>query len=296
MRGAAASGATGVQPSAAWISSRDRTPLFVQAWRPPAPRAALVLVHGLADHSSRFAEPAGRLAEAGYATHALDYRAHGRSPGLRVHVGSFEEFRDDVRAALDVARRVDPGLPLFLLGHSQGGLIGLSLALREPRAVDGLVLTSPFLGVHPSLRPGLGLRLLARGLASFWPTRLFPNGVDPSFVSRDPAVVAAYRTDPLVSGAVSAGWYRAATATLDEVRTRAHDLAVPTLVHYAGDDRLVDAEATAAWIAGAPAGRVEAVRWPGLYHEVLNEPEKDQVMARILAWLDKQTPAVSSSA
>ena len=133
--------------------------------------------------------------------------------------------------------------------------------------------------------------MLARLLAMVWPTRLFPNAVDPSLLSHDPAVGAAYRNDPLVSRTVSAGWYAAATATLEEVTARAPDLAVPTLILYAGDDRLVDAEATAAWIARAPAHRVEASRWPGLYHEILNEPEKAIVLARITTWLEARLPA-----
>ena len=128
--------------------------LFGQSWGPAtAPRAAVLVVHGLAEHTGRYGLTAAALNDAGFAVHAVDYRGHGRSEGRRVHVDDVGDYVADVRAALEEVRRRNPGLPVFLLGHSQGGLIALKAALDDPAVIDGLVVTSPFLAVHPTRRP-----------------------------------------------------------------------------------------------------------------------------------------------
>jgi len=245
----------------------------------------VVIVHGLAEHSARFEAPAQSFARAGFAAYAPDQRGHGKSPGRRVHVASYEEFRTDVRAVLALARGEHPRLPLFLLGHSQGGLVAATLALREPEGLAGLILSSPFFGIAERSRPSPLLALTARVLATLWPRALFPNGVDPALLSRDAAVGIAYAADPLVSRAVSAGWYHAAQQALADAHAQAPRLQVPALVLYAGADALVDPEATARWVARAPQDRLEVVRYDGLYHEILNAPEKQQVQRRIEEWI-----------
>jgi acylglycerol lipase len=272
-----------------WREGRHRTEdgrgLYFQSWQPADPRAVVVIAHGLAEHSGRFEGPARSFARAGLAAYAFDHRGHGKSPGRRVHVRSFEEFRADARATLALARAEHPGLPVFLLGHSQGGLVAATLALREPEGLAGLVLSSPLLGTAVAGRPSPLLVLTAKVLASVWPSTLFANGLDPALLSRDPAVGIAYTADPLVSRTVSAGWYRAAVAALADAHERAASLRVPTLVLYAGADAFVDPEATARWVARTPPGLVEAFRYEGLYHEILNAPEKEDVQRRIEEWL-----------
>ncbi len=267
------------------VSTKDGLALYWQSWHPVEPRAQVVIAHGLAEHSGRY-ESAGRsFAEAGLAVYALDHRGHGKSPGRRVHVDSFEEYRVDVRAGLALARAEHPGLPLFLLGHSQGGLVAVTLALREPEGLAGLVLSSPLLGIALRSRPSPLRAAVGQILASLLPRTLFRSEVDPTLLSRDPRVGEAYAADPLVSHAVSAGWYRALQHALTEAHDQAPSLRVRTLVLYAGADALVDPEATARWVARAPQARVEAFRYDGLYHEILNAPEKEQVQGRIEGWM-----------
>jgi acylglycerol lipase len=267
------------------VRTEDGLDLYWQSWHPAEPRALVVVVHGLAEHSGRYDTTARSFAEAGLATYALDHRGHGKSPGLRVHVDSFDELRADVRAVLALARAEHPALPLFLLGHSQGGLVAATLALREPEGLAGLVMSSPLLGIAARSRPSPLRAAIGQALASLFPRTLFRSDVDPTLLSRDPAVGVAYAADPLVSHAVSAGWYRALGQALTEAHDRAPSLRVPTLVLYAGADALVDPEATTRWVIRAPQAHVEAFRYDGLYHEILNAPEQEQVQGRIVAWI-----------
>jgi alpha-beta hydrolase superfamily lysophospholipase len=261
-----------------------------KSWaRAASPRAAILIVHGLGEHSGRYAATAAVLNAAGFAVHAVDYRGHGRSEGRRVHVDDVDDYVADVRAALEEVRRRDPGVPVFLLGHSQGGLIALELALDDPAAIDGLVITSPFLAVHPASRPSTLVRALARVLLRLAPRLPLPTSIDVRVLSRDPAVGEAYARDPLVSHAASAGWLRAIGRAQRDVRAGASRLRVPTLLMASGDDRLVDAEATRQFAREAAPAIVEFVWWDGFYHEMLNDLGREQVLARIGDWLAKQT-------
>jgi acylglycerol lipase len=255
---------------------------------PESPRAALIFVHGLAEHRGRYAHVLAHFAERGFAAYALDYRGHGQSPGIRVHVGSFDEFDDDVAALQALVAQRHPGLPLVLVGHSQGGLVVLHHALRRPQGLTGIVLSSPLLGVHPSARPGLMRRALARVVTPLAPRLLQRTGLNTGLLSHDPAVGPAYRADPLVSRSVSLDWYAALHQAFGFVHTHAGALALPALVVASPDDALSDPEATRRFLARAPAGRAEAEWYPGLYHELFNETEaaRTRVFARVEQWLE----------
>lgn len=272
------------------MEGREETPdglfLFWRNWQPAAPKAALLFVHGLAEHSGRYEGPARHFAARGYTGYALDCRGHGRSPGRRVHVSSFDEYVSDLRTVEALVRARHPDLSLFLVGHSLGGLIVLLHALRSPGGRPGIVVNSPFLGIHPDSKPPAILRLAARLLAAVVPRVLLPSGVDPRFVSRDPDVVAAYAADPLVSSWVSAGWAAALLAAFADAHRQAASLGVPALVMASGADRLVDTGATRRWVSQAPSALVELVVWDNLYHESFNEPEKQQVFAKMESWLE----------
>jgi len=264
--------------------------LFGRSWRPATTaRAAILVVHGLAEHSGRYAATAAGLGDAGFAVHAVDYRGHGRSEGGRVHVDDIGDYVADIRAALAEVRGRNPTVPVFLLGHSQGGLIALKLALDDPAAIDGLVITSPFLAVHASSRPSAFVRGLARVMVRIAPRVPMPTHVAAGLLSREPGVGEAYARDPLVSHAASAGWLRAIGAAQRDVRARARQLRVPTLLMAAGGDRLVDAEATRAFARDAAPEVVEFVWWDGYYHELLNDVGREQVVAKIVDWLERHT-------
>ena len=277
--------------SSEWSVRAPQGPaLFGRSWLPPtSPRAAILIVHGLGEHSGRYGATAAALGDAGFAAHAVDYRGHGRSEGRRVHVDDVGDYVADIRAALAEVRRRNPAVRVFLLGHSQGGLIALKLALDDPAAVDGLVITSPFLAVHPSSRPSTFVRALARVMVRIAPRVPMPTHIDVRLLSREPGVGEAYARDPLVSHAASAGWLRAIGDAQRDVRARAAQLRVPTLLMASGSDRLVDSEATRQFALEASPDVVEFVWWDGFYHEMLNDIGREQVRAKIVDWLGRQT-------
>ncbi len=267
------------------VTSSEGLELSYRAWLPTSGRATVLIVHGLGEHSGRYEHVARHLVGLGYACFALDCRGHGRSQGLRVHVDRFDEYLADVAAMREHLHAVRPSSPLVLLGHSQGGLIVLLATLTQPAGVAAMIATSPFLGIHPASRPSAPLAAAARILSRTLPKLRLDNGVDPKLLSRDPGVVAAYEADPLVSSKVSARWFTELGAAHARVLALASTLKVPALVMQSGADRLVDPAATRRWVAAAPPGLVEYVEWDGLYHEMLNEPEQAQVLARIGTWL-----------
>jgi alpha-beta hydrolase superfamily lysophospholipase len=270
----------------------DGLELHWQSWAPAAPGGLIVIVHGLAEHGGRYRETAEAFAARGWAVYAGDLRGHGRSPNVpgagRVHVRRFTDYFDDVESFIDQARADWPGLPLFLLGHSMGGLITLSYVLRSPAGLAGAVVSSPALGVHPDFRPPALLRLLVSVLDRLAPRLRFPSDLDTAAISRDPAVVRAYLDDPLVSSRVSARWYAEILRAMAQAHADAPGLQVPLLLMQSGADRLVDPAAPARWARAAPTDRVELVQWEGLYHEMFNEPEKPQVRRHALEWLQRR--------
>jgi acylglycerol lipase len=277
----------------AWQEGHETTPggrLYWQAWSPARPRAALLLVHGLAEHSGRYAHVARRFAACGYASVGLDYRGHGCSPGPRVHIESFDAWCDDVAAGLALARRMHPGLPVVPVGHSQGGLLVLLQALRDPDARPCTVVSSPLLGVAPPSRPGTALRLASRVLLRVAPRLLVPNKVNADWLSHDPAVGRAYGDDPLVSHKVSAGWHRALQRAMSSAHAQAGRWASPLLVLSSHGDHIVDAQAVAAWVARTPTGTVDAAYWDDLHHELFNETRNEEVFAVVEKWLDGRLP------
>ena len=269
--------------------SADGTDLYWQRLQPDTtPRAKLLFVHGLAEHSGRYRHVLEHFANHGYDCWAFDYRCHGKSPGERVHVSNFDEFTSDLAAAHDLVQKTDPSLPFFLVGHSQGGLLVLRSTLAFPEGHDGVIVSSPFLGLHPESAPPKLLHMVANIVSTFAATSMFSKVADPSFLSRSEGIAEAYIADPLVSDTVSARWFTEVQRAQAETAGFADKLSVPALVMQSGADRLTDPEATRRWAGNAPAKLVEYVEWDGLYHEMFNEPEQQQVFEKMESWLGKQ--------
>jgi alpha-beta hydrolase superfamily lysophospholipase len=271
--------------AAASLHGAGGVQIFTQSWLPEdgAPRAGVVLVHGLGEHSDRYERVAERLVAAGYAVHACDHRGHGRSQGPRALVDLDAVVRD-VDRLVDQVAASHPGLPLAMLGHSLGGLIAIGYARAHQRRLRALVLSGP-LAALDAPPPALAL---ARGIARVAP-RLGVSSLDPRLVSRDPAVVAAYRSDPLVHHrripALTVAEIARAVAALPDA---AGAITVPTLIVYGTADGLCP-PAGAVMLADRIGSADLTVRgYEGLYHEVLNEPERETVIADVLAWLDER--------
>jgi lysophospholipase len=258
--------------------------LHAVSWLPPQPREVALLSHGLAEHSGRYQELAGWLRSRGTALYAHDHRGHGRSGGARADIGSFQSVVDDLAARVRWAREQHVGLRLTLIGHSFGGAVALAVALEHPALADRLVLSAPAIGVDPEL-PRARI-LVGRVLAKLAP-RAGMLTLDASAVSSDPAVVAAYRRDPLnFHGSIPA---RTLVELLDAMRSlaaRAPRLSVATLVLHGTADRLVPLRFNAPVYERLGAADLTVRLYDGYFHELLNEPGRARVYADLGGWLD----------
>lgn len=272
-----------VRRSQASFEAPDGTRLLRRAWLPREPRRAVVLVHGLAEHSGRYDHVGAWLSARDSAVHAYDHRGHGRSEGVRGHVGTFAELLDDLDAFLRVVRREHPELPLVLLGHSMGGLVTMALLAERKPDVACAVVSGPALEVPEHVSPTR--RRAARLLRRLAPRLRMAAGLDPEHLSRDPEVVRGYASDPLVFRRVTVSL---ASELLDAVTRTAASAAhvqVPLLLLHGEADRLCPARGSRAFHAQlrGPGHRLRI--YPQLRHEILNEPEQEQVLEDLLEWL-----------
>ncbi len=254
---------------------------------PETPRATVLIVHGLGEHAGRYTHVAAALSQAGFAVRAYDHQGHGRSAGRRGTLHTPDGLLQDLGTVIDDTRRCAPDRPLVLLGHSMGGLVVARAVAQRLRPVDALVMSSPALGIHANPLQ----KLLLSVLPDLLPHLTIGNGLDPQWVARDAAVVKAYRSDPLVHDRISprlGAWiWREGPKTLSAANT----WPLPTLLLYAGTDRLVDPAASDVFAQRAPADRVQAQRYEAMYHEVFNDPEREQVLATLTQWLQARFAA-----
>ncbi|MCS7177678.1 MAG: alpha/beta hydrolase [Anaerolineae bacterium] len=260
-------------------------PLYYQSWRPEGePRAIVILVHGFGEHSGRYMNVVSHLVPRGHAIYALDHRGHGRSPGPRGYIHDWEEFREDIRAFVRMVAEQEPGRPLFLMGHSMGGLIVLEYALRYPEGLSGVIASGPVLaqvGLSPVLM------VLARVLSRLWPRFAMNTGLDATSISRDPEVVATYRADPLVHSTGTARLGTEMTRAIRWTHEHAREWRLPLLILHGGADRLVPPEGSRRFFEHVPIADKERIEYEGGYHEPHNDTHRAQVLADLERWLER---------
>ncbi|MBI5289483.1 MAG: lysophospholipase [Chloroflexi bacterium] len=295
--------------SEAHFPSTDGTVLFERAWHPDGqPKAAVLIIHGYAEHSGRYDWTARRLVARGYAVFGFDLRGHGKSDGDRVFIRSMNEYLDDVDAALARVLERDADLPVFLLGHSMGGSV---LALYACARIGGRIGGPIPRGEHHARIEGLifsGAVLPARGTTTGVLPRLmmllgrfFPNlrlrSLAAATVSRDPAVVADYDSDPLnYRGKMPLGLIASMIRGGRFIESHMSEIELPLLILHGSADQLVAVDGSQL-LYEAAASRDKTLKiYEGLFHEILNEPEKDLVIADIVRWLDRHVAADTSGA
>lgn len=264
-----------------------------RSWTPEGPvRAVVALVHGLGEHSGRYGHVVARLAQEGYAVHAVDHRGHGRSDGPRALIEDVDHVVSDVDALVDQAAAAHPGAAVFMLGHSMGGLIGLRYALAHQDRLSGLVLSGTLAQVDAVPKP---LELVGRTLSLIAP-RAPLIAIDAALVSRDPAVVEAYRSDPLVHHdklpARTAVQVADAAAALPST---VGAITVPVLILYGSADGLCPPSGSVMLGERIGAADKTVKAYDGLFHEILNEPEREAVLEDIVAWLDARAGASAAN-
>ena len=258
--------------------------IVYDVWTPDiAPRAVVVLSHGLGEYARRYDHVAQRFGEAGLVTYALDHRGHGRSGGKRMLVRDISEYTGDFDILVGIANRENPGLRSIVLGHSMGGGIVFAYGVERPDNYDLMVLSAPAVAAQDLVSPLLAFAAKILGV-------LLPGlpvqELDVNAISRDPAVVAAYNADPLVyHGKVPAGVGRALLQVGETMPQRAPALTAPLLVVHGSEDRLIPVEGSRRLVGSVDSDDVELKVYPGLYHEVFNEPEQDQVLGDVVSWI-----------
>ncbi|MCV7445416.1 lysophospholipase [Mycobacterium paraense] len=258
--------------------------IVYDVWTPDtAPRAVVVLSHGLGEYARRYDHVAQCFGDAGLVTYALDHRGHGRSGGKRMLVRDISEYTTDFDTLVRIATREHHGLKCIVLGHSMGGGIVFAYGVERPDNYDLMVLSAPAVAAQELVSP---LMVLAAKVLGVVVPGLPVQDLDVDAISRDPAVVAAYNADPLVyHGKVPAGVGRALLQVGETMPQRAPALTAPLLVVHGSDDRLIPVDGSRRLVECVGSTDVELKVYPGLYHEVFNEPEQRQVLGDVVSWI-----------
>jgi acylglycerol lipase len=259
--------------------------IVYDVWTPDTtPRAVVVLSHGLGEHARRYDHVAQRFGEDALVTYALDHRGHGRSGGKRVLVKDITEYTGDFDTLVGIATKEHPGRRRVVLGHSMGGGIVFAYGVERPDNYELMVLSGPAVAAQAAVSPPLAL--VAKTLGAIAPG-LPVQELDASAISRDPAVVNAYNSDPLVHhGKVPAGIARALLLVGETMPQRAPALTAPLLVVHGSEDRLIAVDGSRRLVEAVGSSDVELKVYPGLYHEVFNEPERYQVLDDVVSWIN----------
>lgn len=273
-----------MQHSEASFTGVDGTRIVYDVWSPEGePTGILVLSHGLGEHARRYDHVAARLGELGLIVYAPDHRGHGRSGGKRLHLKEFSDYTTDLHTLFSIATAAHPGKDRFLLGHSMGGAIALSYALDHQSDLTALMLSAPAVIIATDT-PKIMVRL-GKIVGRFLPD-VPVESLDVTAISRDQKVIDAYNADPLVHhGKVHAGVARGMLLATESYPRRLPSLTLPVLLQHGTADRLTDPAGSALVADLADSPDLTVKMYDGLYHEIFNEPEQDQVLGDLIDWL-----------
>lgn len=266
-----------------WQNAEGLT-IFGAHWPVEHPRAVIALVHGQGEHIARYDHLARWFNARRIAVLGFDHQGHGRSAGKRGHARHIDAYLDDIGQMLDRVKQTYPGVPVFLYGHSMGGNLTLNYVLRrQPQGLAGHIVTGPF--IRLAFEAPMAKMVAAKLLRRFMPTLTLPTGLAAHFLSHDPAVVSAYKNDPLVHDQLSAAAGLALIEGglwLDKFEGK---YPVPLLLQHGASDKITSAPATRAF-SERVSGDVSYTEWPELYHEIHNETEQEKVFELTLEWMN----------
>jgi alpha-beta hydrolase superfamily lysophospholipase len=266
--------------------------LYHQAWMPPdtqRKKAVLINLHGLGDHSGLYPTLASHFPALGIALYAYDMRGNGRSPGQRAYLRGWHEYRGDLNAFVDLVRKWEGDLPIFILGNSLGGLVVLDYALHYPAGLSGVIAAAPplgELGVPPFLMA------LGRAMSRICPRFSLKVGMDLSGLARDPAVVDTILADPLFHRRGTARLSTEVTAAIRRVQARAETLSVPLLILHGSADRMVPPQGSRLFFSRLEQTDREFREYPGAYHGLFADIGYQKVLADLEHWLEERIPAL----
>lgn len=261
------------------------TNIYYQAWLPEGDvKAVLLIVHGLGEHSGRYTNVVNHFVPLGYAIYGFDLIGHGKSDGRREYVDRFEEFTDTLTIYYNMVKGWQTGKPIFLLGHSMGGLIQVYYLLDHQADFKGAVISAPSVKVGESISQTT--ILLAKVLSAITP-KAGLQALDANSISSDPAVVSAYVSDPLVfHGKTTARMGGELLKAIERVTAAMNVIRLPFIVVQGGKDRLSDPLGAQMLYDQASSEDKTLKIYPDLHHEVFNEPDRDRVLKDVETWLD----------
>lgn len=263
--------------------------IVYDVWTPESPDGVIgvvVLAHGYAEHARRYDHVAARFGEAGLVTYTIDHRGHGRSGGKRVYLRAITEYTADFHTLVGIAKSEHPGLEVVVLGHSMGGGIVFTYGVEHPHDYDAMVLSGPAVDAQEAVSPVKVL--LAKTIGRIAPG-LPVEDLPADAVSRDPQVVSAYENDPLIyHGKLPAGIARALIGVGQTMPQRAAAITAPLLVVHGDQDKLIPVGGSKKLVKCVGSADVHLKVYPGLYHEVFNEPEKALVLDDVTAWIESK--------
>ena len=269
-----------------WFEGAGGVRLFCRHARPSgAPRALLVALHGLGDHSGLYPMLPDAFLPLGIEIFAPDLRGNGRSPGQRAYLESWRELREDLRRLMIRIRAEHPTIPLFLLGNSLGGLVALDYALHHPEGVRGVIAVSAPLGDLGVPRP---LMALGRVLSRWWPRFSLDTGMDLSSLARDPQVVERVLHDPLFHRRGTARLSTEVSATIQRVHAAAGGFPVPMLLLHGAADRMVPPVGSRRFVGATGQPDRTLIEYPEGYHALLADVGGDQVLQDIAEWMARR--------
>ena len=262
-----------------FFSSFDGTQLYLKRDIPDSPKAVVLIVHGLCEHQGRYDYTAEKLYESGYSVYRFDHRGHGRSEGKSVYYSDFNEIADDVNEAVSVVLLENPAVPLFILGHSMGGYATALFGAKYPGRARGILLSGALTRYNlPIMGP-----LPMQGD----PELYFPNALG-NGVCSDPAVVKAYEEDPFVRKEISVSLCNSLGDGVAWLKARSADFIEPVLIMHGAKDGLVSEKDSRDFFGEISSEDKGLLIFPLLYHEILNEPVKDDVINHIIKWIGRR--------
>jgi alpha-beta hydrolase superfamily lysophospholipase len=275
-------GGSAVKSNVIEVTSSDGLKLYGMYWAPDqkAEKATVYLVHGLGEHVGRYVHVARALTDQGASLIGVDLRGHGLSGGPRGHTPSIDQLVDDLRRLMATQ---PGGGARFIYGHSNGGALALYHAMQSPEGLSGVIATGAWLGLR--FKPPASRLMMARAFNALYPRLTLSSGLEVAALSRDPAVVAAYQADPLVHDRISARWGAGFLELGPKLISEAPSFTLPLLMMHGSDDRLTDPEAAREFFSRVSSQDKTLHIWPGLYHEIHNEPEQQAVIAEMVDWI-----------
>ena len=271
-----------------YFTGTGNTKLYWRCWLPDGqPKAVILAVHGLGEHISRYNNLVNNVVPMGYAVYGPDHYGHGKSEGTRVFVPRFQVYLDDLKTFYDTVKKDNPGLKVFLLGHSMGGLIATAYTVEHQQELAGLIVSAPALKAGESITSSTVT--LAKVLSAIAP-RLGVQALDSAYLSHDKAVVEAYDKDPLVyRGKITARLGSELFTAMSRLEQQMPTITLPILIMQGSEDQLVNKEGSKLLYAKAGSPDKTLKIYDGFYHEIFNEPDRARVFADLDAWLESHT-------